>query len=649
MMTESLLERIRAAIGTQYRIEQEIGRGGMSVVFRAHDLRLNRAVAVKVLPPDLAHDPAVASRFTREAQTSAQLAHPHIVPIFDVGARDGVAYFVMGLVTGGNVAAQLEQHPLRPIDEVRRVLAEVADALAYAHLRGVIHRDIKPDNILLDGESPRAMVTDFGIARAMEGGSRLTQTGIAVGTPTYMSPEQAVGERDIDGRSDVYSLGVVGYQMLTGRVPFSAGNSMAVLLKHVSEQPASILELRPETPRGLADAVERALAKAPGARWPTASAFRDALLAEDSRSQSWRSDGRDRVRYTSPIPVARRDATPASPRYDSSPVRRGETDPAVSMDSAAVARAPELTELTAEQRAELLLWDGRIDLLDRVRLMRRYAALTAMMAGLGLAGLVAGLTTDIPPLVLSPVVPVLMALKLLRRGQSLRESGLKVRRAFLSLRSRTVVAKHARAVASAAKPSLLAASNAPASLSPFEVSQAVLNGPHGPAIRRAAGDRVAIAELMAGMSAEDRALLPDVDATVAALYARAVSLAESVLSTEDAFDPALLADLDARLARSSAGAEGHAGAALAEEQRHVALLRHQRDALRELSARRAALERQIDNATLTLGNLRLDLMKLRTSGLQSALHDVSTATQEARALSREIAMALDVASEVREL
>ena len=176
-----------------------------------------------MLPPELAHDPAIRTRFTREAQTSAQLSHAHIVPIYDVGERDGIAYFVMALVTGGNLAQLLEHQPRRPIDEVRRLLCETADALAYAHLRGVIHRDIKPDNILLDAESGRAMVTDFGIARAIEGGTRLTLTGVAVGTPTYMSPEQAVGERDIDGRSDLYSLGVLGYQMLTGRVAVRGG------------------------------------------------------------------------------------------------------------------------------------------------------------------------------------------------------------------------------------------------------------------------------------------------------------------------------------------------------------------------------------------------------------------------------------------
>src|SRR5690348_3811740 len=216
-MTESLEERVAAAVGPQYEIDDEIGRGGMSVVYRARDRRLNRPVAIKVLPPELDHDPAIRARFTREAQTSAQLSHAHIVPIYDVGEREGLAYFVMAIVSGGNLAMLLTREPRQPLDEVRRLLCEIADALAYAHLRGVIHRDIKPDNILLDEATGRVLVTDFGIARAIEASTRLTVTGIAVGTPAYMSPEQAIGDREIDGRSDVYSLGVLGYQMLTGR------------------------------------------------------------------------------------------------------------------------------------------------------------------------------------------------------------------------------------------------------------------------------------------------------------------------------------------------------------------------------------------------------------------------------------------------
>src|SRR5258705_3426504 len=222
MASEPLLERVVAAIAHQYELESEIGRGGMSVVYRARDLRLNRPVAIKVLPPELAYDPAIRTRFTREAQTSAQLSHAHIVPIYDVGDREGIAYLVMGLITGGNLADLLAHEPRQPIDEVRRLLCEVAEALAYAHLRGVIHRDIKPDNVLLDRDTGRAMVTDFGIARAVEAGTRLTLTGVAVGTATYTSPSPGGGDGAGDRLRRTPSPRRIACQILTMRLPVTA-------------------------------------------------------------------------------------------------------------------------------------------------------------------------------------------------------------------------------------------------------------------------------------------------------------------------------------------------------------------------------------------------------------------------------------------
>ena len=379
-MTDTLYDRVVAAIGQQYELESEVGRGGMSVVYRARDIRLNRTVAVKVLPPELAYDPAIRTRFTREAQTSARLTHAHIVPIYDVGERDGIAYFVMALITGGNLAALLAHEPRQPIDEARRLLVEIADALSYAHLRGVIHRDIKPDNILLDAESGRAMVSDFGIARAIESGTQLTITGTAVGTPTYMSPEQAVGEKEIDGRSDLYSLGVVAYQMLTGRVPFAAGNSMALLMKHVSERPQPIADLRPEVPKALRDAVERALMKAPEDRWPTAASLRDALRSDDAPAAMWRAEYREPVRYTSPRPESarRRRGTPVADGRQAAP------PPAPNRSPAGILLEPEhLVSLTPEQRKDLRLWGGRVHILERIKAFRQHAWLT--LAGIPFA------------------------------------------------------------------------------------------------------------------------------------------------------------------------------------------------------------------------------------------------------------------------
>jgi serine/threonine-protein kinase len=631
-MTDTLQDRVIAAIGQQYELEGEIGRGGMAVVYRARDIRLNRPVAVKVLPPELAHDPAIRARFTREAQMSAQLSHAHIVPIYDVGERGGIAWFVMALVTGSNLATHLTREPRQPLDEVRRILAEVADALAYAHLRGVIHRDIKPDNILLDRQTGRALVTDFGIAWAMESGARLTATGIAVGTPTYMSPEQAVGERELDGRSDLYSVGVLGYQMLTGRVPFEAGNSMALLLKHVTERPRAIAELRPDVPRGLRETIERAMAKAPEDRWPTAAAFREALLSTESLGPTWRSEAREPVRYTSPRPDgSRRVAAVRSPI----PRKQAERDAAVALggltatpsqkDAVVVLEPPHLAALTAEQRADLRLWHGRVNLLDRVKAMRGYAVLTLAAVVGGITGFVLGVE-DGNPLMFAPIVPIFMSMKLWRRGKSLRETGLKLRRVLMMPRAHMVLRKPAAATDVALE-----------KLAP----RAVLDSLEGAIIRRAVEDRTAIMDIFAKLSKEDRAMLPDLAVTVKSLVERVANLAQLLHRLDASIDPTLGHELDARIEqvqRESGSVDG---------ERQLALLRRQRATLDELVQQRAALARQLDSAGLALGNLRLDLIKLRSSGLQSALSDVSTATQEARALSSEIDAVLAAAAELK--
>src|SRR5688572_13315035 len=244
------VERVLAAT---YELDREIGRGGMGIVYKARDRRLKRVVAIKVLPPELAFRSEIRSRFLREAETAAGLSHPNIVPIYSVDEMEGLVFFVMSYVAGDNLAKRLHDHGVLGPDEVRRILREVGDALDFAHERGVVHRDIKPDNILLDAESERSMVTDFGIARAVtEGGdSRLTATGMAIGTPAYMSPEQAAGERTIDGRSDLYSLGVVAYQMLVGEPPFVASSTPAMLVKHISERPVPLEQRRADLPTAL--------------------------------------------------------------------------------------------------------------------------------------------------------------------------------------------------------------------------------------------------------------------------------------------------------------------------------------------------------------------------------------------------------------
>src|SRR5688572_10453725 len=205
--SRSLASRLADVLRGSYDLEGEIGRGGMGVVYSARDLKLARRVAIKLLPPDLAFRDEIRTRFLREAQTAARLSHPHIVPIHTVGDDGGLVYFVMGYVDGESLAARLRRRGKLPPEEVRRIMKETADALGLAHAMGIIHRDVKPDNILLEGTRGRVMVTDFGIAKAMSDLGSLTGTGVAIGTPSYMSPEQAAGERDIDARSDLYSLG----------------------------------------------------------------------------------------------------------------------------------------------------------------------------------------------------------------------------------------------------------------------------------------------------------------------------------------------------------------------------------------------------------------------------------------------------------
>ena len=231
-----MIERLAAALSDRYRVVREIGTGGMAKVYLAHDIKHDRDVAIKVLHPDLGA--ALGSeRFLSEIKTTARLQHPHIVPLLDSGDADGLLYYVMPVVTGETLRARLEREKQLPIPEAVRIAREIASALDYAHRQGVIHRDIKPENVLLhDGQ---ALVADFGIALAVQtaGGQRMTQTGLSLGTPQYMSPEQAMGERNIDARTDVYALGAVAYEMVAGEPPFTGSSVQAIVAKLIAERP----------------------------------------------------------------------------------------------------------------------------------------------------------------------------------------------------------------------------------------------------------------------------------------------------------------------------------------------------------------------------------------------------------------------------
>lgn len=271
-----LTELLHRVLGNRYAFEQELGRGGMATVFLARDLRHDRAVAVKVFRPDLAATVG-ATRFLREIEIAAHLTHPHILPLHDSGEFEGKLYYVMPYVEGESLRARLKREVQLPLPEALRIAAEIADALSYAHAHGVVHRDIKPENVLL--ESGHAVVADFGIARAIDlaGAQTLTEAGLAIGTPAYMSPEQTSGESTVDGRSDIYSLGCVFYEMLVGEPPFTGPSAQAVLARQRSDTPRSIRVVRPGIPPAVVSAVETALAKVPADRFATANDFKRAL------------------------------------------------------------------------------------------------------------------------------------------------------------------------------------------------------------------------------------------------------------------------------------------------------------------------------------------------------------------------------------
>ena len=263
------LEQVREAFAGSYAVEREAGQGGMATVYLARDLKHARPVALKVLRPELASAMG-GDRFPREIQIVAQLAHPHILPLHDSGEVGGFLFYVMPFVEGESLRQKLAREGRLPIRDAIGILREVADALAYAHGRGIVHRDIKPDNVMLSGR--HAVVTDFGVAKAVSAASQdtLTTVGLALGTPSYMSPEQAMGETDLDRRSDIYSLGAMAFEMLTGEPPFGRPTAQAVLSAHVLDAPPDLETKREGVPPALIQLVKRCLAKEKADRWQTA-------------------------------------------------------------------------------------------------------------------------------------------------------------------------------------------------------------------------------------------------------------------------------------------------------------------------------------------------------------------------------------------
>jgi serine/threonine protein kinase len=650
-VNDYLRDRVTVALGNQYLIESEIGRGGMAVVYRATDVRLNRTVAIKVLPPDVAFNADVRARFIREAQTAARLNHPNIVPIYAVDDRDGgsLVYFVMAYVDGESLGVRLNREGAWPVERTVRVLRDVADALAYAHARGVVHRDIKPDNILVDRASGRPMVTDFGIARAAAGDVRLTVTGVAVGTPAYMSPEQALGEREVDGRSDLYSLGVVGYHMLSGDTPFKAANTPAMLVKHVSERPRPVRERRPEVPAYLGVAIDRALAKRPDDRWSDAAELRDALDGGPVAPPRNRKLSAAAVSASLPaIPVV---PPPAAP-----PVALAQIPAPFPPPPPGLSRR-ELKEwyraqrrlAMAQMRGVGVIVNNRVvpfgkfddrPLEDRVIAFRR-----SVVSWLGWSAVLFGINAAMQGVPWFFIPSAFMLMDVLRKGGSIWSDGVGPLDAFRKGIRAKLLAEHGPAAllgrggagvpaAATRTPDELAAELAPAD---------VLAGPHGGAVRRAAVDRAMMLDIVGALRPVEKEMIPDIAPTVDALAQRAGSVATTLHRLDADVSGASLGSLDERIAALTTEP------ATAERERRLSLLVRQRTSLHELLERRRSLANQLESAGLMLQNLKLDLLKLRSSGIGSTIEEASSATQEARALSREIGLLVQASDELKNL
>ncbi|HET9515692.1 MAG TPA: serine/threonine-protein kinase, partial [Gemmatimonadales bacterium] len=299
------LEQLQSVLGDRYRVERQFGEGGMATVFLAEDLKHHRPVAVKLFKPELS---AVlgGDRFLREIEIAARLQHPHIVPLYDSGQADGLLFYVMPLVEGESLRQRLNREQQLPLEDALQITKEVGSALQYAHSHGVVHRDIKPENILLSGGV--ALVADFGIARALSaaGGEHLTQTGMAIGTPAYMSPEQATATA-IDARSDQYSLACTLYEMLIGQPPFTGPSPMAIMARHSLEAVPSLQIVRQSVPDEVEDAIMRAMAKTPADRFPSMQHFVDTLAAAAPRATGRHTAATARKRASSrarPVRIA---------------------------------------------------------------------------------------------------------------------------------------------------------------------------------------------------------------------------------------------------------------------------------------------------------------------------------------------------------
>lgn len=686
-----LREHVAQALSVSYELDQEIGRGGMGIVYRARDRRLKRHVAIKLLPPELSFRRDVRSRFLREAETAAQLSHPNIVPIYSVDEVGNLVFFVMACIDGDNLATKLQKRGPLPIDDVRRWLLEVSDALAYAHARGVVHRDIKPDNILLDGIDGRALVTDFGIARAVtEGGgdtARLTATGIAIGTPAYMSPEQASGDRDLDARSDLYSLGIVAYQTLCGEPPFLGNTTPALLVKHLAEAPVPISQRRPDVPPGLAAIVMRLLEKNPDHRFQSATDLVQALktgVVPPSATRATTSSATGSVAFNGapiggmPLPGAAGSSAgtaagggyqapaysprtltsaPAAsgPTYDGGRLGVGGLDVRVQFpgngDDAYVPTAADLARWEAppvvtyrRKLAPYLFVNGAIvgvDIVGNTDLLGVTAIWTVYMAwqyaklwtnGFDWKDVLRQPRHRLLGEVFEDLTNSVMATFSSKKREELRAQG--------RLRNRL----------SGVLAPVVGGAGAGASVPVVAPSAPVRDddlGAYLPLVRAARGDREEIGRLLGTLPLEERKRIPDVASTAVDLVNKVEVIARDLVRLEREQGPDLLARVDAEIVTLEAEANPLDTSRSESRVRRLAQLRRERRALTDAQRKLETRRGQLESCRIALENVRLDLVRLRTGN--SSVQSVTQVAEQAVALAREVDIAVQAMSEVRDL
>jgi hypothetical protein len=595
----------------------------MGVVYRARDERLQRRVAIKVLPPELAFQQDIRERFTREAQTAARLSHPHIVPIHTVGEGLGLVYFVMGYVDGESVAARIRRKGKLPIDEVRRIMAEAADALSAAHAVSIIHRDIKPDNILLEGPRGRVMVTDFGIAKALSAssGATLTGAGVAIGTPAFMSPEQAAGEREIDGRSDLYSLGIVSYQMLTGELPFSAPTVAGILMKQITEVAPDVRTRRQDVPEDLALAVSRCLEKDPENRWPSADALRRALENRavggyQPTGLGWRAGSR------------RGEAVPRGAPATEPPVRRGLADASrTARGDRQLARRGGAAAGPIPRRSPAPRDPNKLPDTGEPKIVQQVRGQFASWAAVSLGCMGINVATGIDhPWFLFPTFG--MGIGLLRQYARLWQAGYSWRDVLT--RPPAPDAMETKLVKGVRLPREL----------PRPTYEEF--GPHLKAIEQVRDDRMAIQKLMDKLPPAERKMLPEVQQTADSLYERAVDLARTLHAMDSNLDTEGLGSIDERIAALAKEPDDP------ERARRLGLLQRQRQTILDLRGRKSQVASHLESCVLAMQNVRFDLLRLRSAGVAAVLGDLTQATQQAKALSRDVDNAIAAAGEIRE-